>query len=200
VLLATAVTLWLGACASTPPAQIPAKAVVGLGEVRADLVAVKAQLNRTVDAAQVLASANPALLADAFGQFNTQVNQLDGQLKSLRERRMSMEAGSAAYFIKWGDDLAAVQSGPLRQTGFQQREAASARLEALKQQMRTARDGATPLLAELQDIQKYLTGNLTPQAVQSLVPTIRQAVAQRPGVVSSIDALTGQIDAILAGQ
>lgn len=136
---------------------------------------------------------------DLRPQFNAYVKALDTlDSKAGGVGAVADMAGdkSDRYFKNWDAQINTISDKDLREAGADRHQSAKdeyAKLRALDAELRVA---FRPYMGLLTDIKTSLTADLTPQGLQNAQPTIRKAIDGESAVLSRVDALVKQIDAM----
>ena len=188
----------LAGCSSNgKPAKESAQTVQGLGETRKALVRAKEQVNETTAAMNALASG--ADVKSNYARFNQAVAETQRQGEMARKRGAEMREQADAYIAAWQREMADVDNPELRAGVEARREKVRQNFDAIRTAAQATRDAYEPYMKDLQDIQKVLSMDLTPQGVQTVRPVIDKANADARVVNARLDALIAQLDNVSAG-
>lgn len=188
----------LAGCGPNDPAkERSAKAVSGLRDTREELAAARTQVDKTQAALDRLQTA-PADRRLEFDAYKEQVKAIESQAKSIAERTADMQSRGAEYQQKWAADAAQL-SDPSLKANVQSRAAkVRGRYVIIAAKGQAARAAYQPYIRDLTDVQTFLSGDLSPAAVQSAGPVIQKARADGQLLKQKLDDLSGELDSVAA--
>jgi hypothetical protein len=202
LLLIVPACLALAGCSSdggdakkTAGEQRSAAAVGGLKETRADLVAGRAQIEKTVAAMNAMRD-NQGALAAEFATFNEEIKKSDVHAQKTRARATDMRARAKAYQDKWRAEMATVDDPTLRSAANARADAVRDRYEGITTKAGEARAAYEPFMKQLKSVQTYLSNDLTPAGVQGASAVFDKATADAKTVTEKIDAVVAELDAV----
>ena len=179
-------------CASR---EISSQASSSLEPLRAQADRIEMHINRTGAAASDLLE-NPA------SDLTAQIDRLDQQTQSLqqtlnvgRQQAQSADASVTEYFNDWDQQLSTL-SEDLAKSGQARRNQATASFDKLRGDMRTFGEQARAYVAEMDESVRYLRTDKTSAGVKTVTGKIRQALNRQPALLSQLDNIQSQIDAI----
>jgi Protein of unknown function (DUF2959) len=138
-------------------------------------------------------------LSAVYKKFNSDVNDLAKSADRASKSAQAMRERQAAYLGKWQKEMETLQDPSLRSTLEQRREAVRASYERVRAAGQAVREAYDPFMANLQEIRKSLSIDLTPQTVDGARPAIGAAKADGPTLKQKIAALQAELDAIQSG-
>ena len=190
--------LLTGCSSNGKPAKESAQTVQGLGDTRKALVRAKEQVNETTAAMNALASGGGDMKSN-YARFSQAVAETQRQGEMARKRGADMREQADAYIASWQREMADVDNPELRAGVEARRERVRQNFDGIRTSAHAARDAYEPYMKDLQDIQKVLAMDLTPQGVQTVRPVIDKANADARIVNERLDALIGKLDNVSAG-
>ena len=191
--------LAIGCSSNGKPAKESAQAVDTLGDTRRALVEAKEQVNQTTAAMNALSSGGGADLKSNYAKFGRAVAETQEDAERARRRGADMRERADAYVARWQKEMSDVQNPELRAGAEARREKVKQNFERVQSAAHAARDAYQPYMNSLQDIQKVLAVDLTPQGVQTARPAIDQANAAARTLNERLDALIRELDDVSAG-
>jgi len=196
--LGCCLALLAGCSSNGKPAKESAQTVQGLGDTRKALVRAKEQVNETTAAMNALSSGGGDVKSN-YARFNQAVAETQRQREMARKRGAEMREQADAYIAAWQREMADVDNPELRAGVEARREKVRQNFDAIRTSAQATRDAYEPYMKDLQDIQKVLGMDLTPQGVQTVRPVIDKANADARVVNERLDALIAQLDNVSAG-
>jgi hypothetical protein len=186
----------VGGCGSSNPgAERSAKAVAGLRETRDELVASRAQIDKTQAALDRLQTA-PGDRRLEFDAYKEQVKATEGQAKSIAERTADMQSRGAEYQQKWAADASQLSDPSLKATVQQRAAKVRGRYVIIGAKGQAARAAYQPYIRDLQDVQTFLSGDLSPAAVQAAGPVFQKARSDGQVLKQKLDDLSAELDTV----
>jgi hypothetical protein len=189
--------LVVGGCATT--SEVPPQAVSQLLGMRNELIDGKAQIQKTTGAAKDLVDNPRQDIQPQVNAFRTQVTQLSKDALQTRQAAASAQARAEDFFANWEKQLQTM-SGSLAEGGQQRRTESMASFQQLRDRLTGVRTQFQPVLADLQEAERYLGTDPTAAGLKVAAPTIKKALGREPAVLKSIDELIAQIDVVRGGK
>ncbi len=185
-------------CGTTSGYKQADKTGAGIAEFRDEIVNGKKAIDETVkslDQIVVTATTDPR---KAFEQYSKSVANLESAANKARKRGEEMKEQGKAYFAQWEKELADVQNAEIRTL-------AATRKAKLQETFDTIRTAAEPLkvqfepwMADLKDLQKYLSNDLTIAGVDAAKSLIAKTRAHGAEVQKSMDSLLAELNTVSA--
>jgi hypothetical protein len=107
-------------------------------------------------------------LRPQFEKFSAAVGKADSLVTSIREADETLQARSTVYFDNWDQELAAIQNDDIRASGQARKLEVLSRCNNVRNNCLTAQTQASPLLSDLNDIQRFLSSDLTPGGLTAI--------------------------------
>jgi chromosome segregation ATPase len=187
-----------GCSSNGKPSKASAQTVQGLGDTRKALVRAKEQVNETTSAMNALASGGGDMKSN-YARFSQAVAETQRQREMARKRGADMREQADAYIASWQREMADVDNPELRAGVEARRERVRQNFDSIRAAAQSTRDAYEPYMKDLQDIQKVLGMDLTPQGLQTVRPVIDKANADARVVNERLDALIAQLDNVSSG-
>lgn len=103
-----------------------------------------------------------------FDQYKKDVSAVVGFLSRAESNLKAVRAEGQAYFAEWEKQAAAIQDPELKEASEARRAKLTEALEEIGKAMDAARTELAPFVATIQDVQTYLSNDLTPAGVDSI--------------------------------
>jgi hypothetical protein len=165
-------------------------------QLRADLVASKDQVDRSLGALKELTDPNQSDLAAAYKRFNEQVTRMNQQSQKVKAEADAMRQAREAYFAKWDARLAATENPTIRAESESKRARLRAGQEKIAADAASAREAYQPFIIALEDTRKYVGTDVSKEAVSVLAPTAKKAQQDGALLKQRIDAVIADLDAV----
>ena len=104
-----------------------------------------------------------------------------------------------AYIAKWQKEMETVQDPSIKASLQQRRDAMSANFQKVRNSAQGVREAYQPFLAQLKEIQKALSVDLSPAALPGLKPSMEKANAQGQTLKQKIAEVKSELGDIAAG-
>lgn len=187
-----AFVLLTSGCASTP-ADRAAGMSRNVSQTGKDLEASRQAVS------QCLSTLNQ-LITQPSGDMRSQLNAYLDSVKSLNRISDKVDASvktmmdnSQIYFADWGNQIAAINDGTLKQLSTDRKQQAVNGLAELKKSIDQVRETYKPLAKDLDDIGLYLGNNLTSDGIAAMKPKLDnvklEALRVRDALAGSATAL-----------
>jgi chromosome segregation ATPase len=197
VMLVVPAYVALSGCSSgskkTEGEQRTAAQVGGLKDTRAELVAGKAQIDKTLASMNAMRD-NQGVLQTEFATFNEEMKKTDAQSQKIRARAADMRTRATQYQAKWRDEMGKVEDPNLRAAATARANKVRERYDGITAKAQEARAAYEPFMKQLKSVQTYLSNDLTPAGVQSAASVFDQATAEGKTVTAKIDAVVAELD------
>jgi methyl-accepting chemotaxis protein len=184
-----------GGCASTGY-QKAGKASDQMGDLKAELERGKVQIDATTAALNNLTKATDPQAA--YKAYEKELKKTQDQAKRVDQRAHEMRKRGAEYFKQWEEQVAALGSDELRRRATERREELTAAFQKISEASEALDEAYEPFMADLVDIENYLSADLTPQSIQLISDLIEQAVQEAAVVNQRVDDVIKQIDDTVA--
>jgi hypothetical protein len=188
---AMAVALIITGCASTAgynQGNLTAANIQSTGDRIADL---PGQLDNTLASLNGLVNQPQADLRPQYKEFAADVAGVQSAAKSLATARSDMAAKQKDYFAKWDQEIAQIQSPDIRARSQARRDAVAQNMTSLKTSYAQADMAFKPFLVDLQDVQKYLSVDLTPGGIAAIKDPVAKANQDVVPLKASLTKLAG---------
>jgi uncharacterized protein YlxW (UPF0749 family) len=174
------------------------KTGASIAEFRDEILNVK----KEVDAAMVALDQVVATAASdprkAFKDFEKAVPRVDSAAKKAKKRAEDMRAKGQEYFKQWEAELATLNNEEVRKLAEERKAKLQKTFESIKNFMDPAREQFTAWQADLQDLQKYLSNDLTIAGVDAAKDLIAKTKTEGQGVQKTLDKVIAELNTIVA--
>ncbi len=186
--IATVAALWAG-CASSGY-QKGEKTASHLESTAAEIELGKARVQIALDTLNDLMQKPSEDLRPQYKAFSSAVSKVAATARRVNAKAEAMAAAGQAYAAKWDEQMATIASPDIRARSEARKAAVMASLAQVQTEYQQTKASFNPFLADLEDIDKALSLDLTPAGVDSLADEARKANAQGADLIKSLDALT----------
>jgi hypothetical protein len=186
------------AASATPPRSAAAEAV-GPAHLRADLLQAKQHVNSALASLRRLTDPAAADLQAPFNKYSNDLSALEQQAEKMRRESNKMRESQSQYFAGWEEKVSEIDNPTIRASAEDRRSRLRQAQERLTTKSGEVRDAYEPLLRDMQDVRKFLAGDLSKQSI-SMVADAANKVQQSGAVLNQkIDALVAELDALDSG-
>jgi hypothetical protein len=196
--LAAGSTLLFTGCGSTSGYKQADKTGQGIADFRAEVMNAKKAIDDTVKALDQVAVTAATDPRKAFEQFSKSIANLESAAAKTRKRGEDMKAQGQAYFAQWEKQLAEVKNEDIRKLAAERKAKLSETFENIKKVTEPLKAQFDPWMADLKDLQKYLSNDLTIAGVDAAKSLFAKAKASGLEVQKSMDALVAELNTVAA--
>ena len=178
--------------ASAPPRPID--------KVRAGIVSVNSQFEKSSQSAQDVtnASAGGSFRSDR-GRFSKDLESLDVAVAQLRSDAVELRERATEYLALWsGQKVTVTASGAVGGYPDQRRAQVKAKYDQMVADMQQANRGASPLMADMKELEKKLAGGRDEAQSQSLRSQSNRISEETAQVRSHLDSALKTLDELTA--
>jgi hypothetical protein len=194
VLLAT---MALIGCSSNPKGpERSAKAVESFKDTREHLADAGKQVGVTNESLLKLTTASAGDLRPVFNNFAENVRKMQDMAKEARERAEAMRAKTDAYTAQWQKEFSTISDEELRRTSEKRVAAAKAEFERVRTAATDVKGAYQPYMQGLQDVQTYLTNDLTADGVRSIGTKANDTIRKGETLQQRIAGLQSELDSL----
>jgi hypothetical protein len=196
VLLAGLASL-LSGCSSTGYKKAD-KTGEGIAQYRKEVVNMKKAVDTTLtcmDQIEITANSNPR---PAFERFTKSVAKLDAAASKAAKRSAQMKAEGQAYFRQWEEQMAQVNNPEVKRLAQERKTKLWAAFDGIRSAAEPLKTKFDPWLADLKDLERYLSNDLTVAGVDAARGLFSKAKADGAEVDKAIDALVAELNTIAA--
>jgi flagellar biosynthesis/type III secretory pathway protein FliH len=185
--------------AAGTPSRSAAAEAVGPTHMRADLMKGKQHVNSALSQLRLLTNPTTTDLNAPFNKYSNDLAALEQHAEKMRKESDKMRESRSEYFATWEDKVSEIDNPTIRASAEARRSRLRDAQERLTTKSGEVRDAYAPLMRDMQDVRKFLAGDLSKQSV-SMVSDAANKVQQSGDVLNQkIDALVAELDALDAG-
>ncbi len=174
------------------------KTGAGIAQFRQEIAKAKLAVDDTVKSlgqVAVTADTNPR---DAFKQFSKSLANLESTAAEAKKRAAEVKAQGQAYFANWEKQLAQLKNPEIKTLAVQQKAKLQASFDSIRTAAAPLKAQFDPWLSDLQDLQKYLSNDLTISGVDAAKPLFAKTQTEGFEVQKSMDALVAELNTVAA--
>lgn len=194
--------LLLAGCA-TAGYQRADRTAQSMDSARQNMAQMSESIDKTTASLRSLINREGGDLRPAFRDYSSNVQQL----RAISERTIAnaerMREQGLSYFREWQGQLQKIRTDELQSISQERLEAARDDYEAIRDSLWRARQAYAPYIRDLTDIERFLSVDLTPGAVERLRPTADRAINASDNVKRELqDAMNSadRVSAIFTGR
>lgn len=125
-----------------------------------------------------------------FNKFNSAVNTLESLSKDMAGKSETMQKKGTAYFQKWDEELAHIQSEDIRSRSAARKTEVVQGFERVQANYQNTSVALSPFMTRLTDIRTALSTDLTPAGLASIRGSVDSAKAEGATVQQSLRSLS----------
>ncbi len=183
---------------SSPGYKTAEAKVESLGAVRTELDQGKKQIGVVVAALEQVVTTGSTDPRPAYDKFVAELANLESTAANVKSRAESLQVQGKEYFQAWQTQLEGVQSAELRASSAQRQAQAKERFEKVRANSQIAKASYQPFMSNLGDIKKVLAVDLNASGIASIAPVVARTKETAQGVVTAVDNVIVEIDAVAA--
>lgn len=196
VLLVSLLAVVVGCSSSGKQATETTKAVESFSSTRTSLDKGVAEIDKALASLDQLAAGGD--LQKSFKSYSAAVEDVESAGKKAHDRAQSMRQRVEAYVTRWQAEIDQMQDPAIKEGLVQRREAVRANFDDVRAAVDEVREAYQPFLRHLQEIQRALALNLTPQTVAGLQPAFESAKSAGANLREKANALRSALDQVVA--
>lgn len=133
---------------------------------------------------------NPAAdMKPQFSKFDSAVNNLESLSKDIAGKSGAMQKKGTAYFQKWDEELARIQSEDIRSRSAARKAEVVQGFDRVQANYQATSVALAPFITRLTDIRTALSTDLTPAGLDSIRGTVGSAKMEGVSVQQSLRSL-----------
>jgi DNA-binding XRE family transcriptional regulator len=161
--------------ASAPQAFTQEQLATSMKEVRLEAGQTRDQLAKTLAALTTLTKQEKGDMRPAYEAFTAEVPKTEKAAATTRTRVAWMQGDGMKYFEDWQTTISSINNESLRKKSQKRLDAVKKSYGKVIVEFKEAAEKFKPLLADLNDIQKVLSTDLTAKGVKGLRSTVSSA-------------------------
>ena len=135
-------------------------------------------------------------LRPQFKNFNSCLANLESGMQRVAGLRSGMAQNGKTFFDEWDKQLSAIRNEDIKARSEARKAEVSQQLMNIKRSYAETEGNFKPLLSDLQDVQKYLSVNLTTGGLNAIKEPAAKATADAARVKASITILADRFKAL----
>lgn len=157
---------------------------------------VSAQLDSTIKAMNALVDAPQSDLRPQFKDFSSSLASLQAGVQRVASLRSAMAENGKTFFDEWDQQLAVIKNEDIKARSEARKAEVSQKLMDIKRSYAEAETAFKPLMSDLQDVQKYLSVDLTTGGLDAIKEPAAKATADAAKVKTTIASLADSFKAL----
>lgn len=139
------------------------------------LAALPGQIDQTLASLNDLVNNPQADLRPQYGQFAANLAQMESASKEIATARNAMGEKGKEFLAKWDEQLAQIQNPDIKARSQARRDDVAQRLQQIKTGYAQSCSAFKPFMADLKDVQKYLSVDLTTAGIAAIKDPVAKA-------------------------
>ncbi len=174
------------------------KVGASIAEFRDEIVTVKKEVDNTMAALDKIVTTAATDPRKAFKDFDKAIPQIDDAAKKAKKRGEDIKARGQAYFKAWEKELADMNNAEIRKLAEERKAKLEETFGKIRTSMEPVRDQFNTWLADLKDLQKYLSNDLTISGIDAAKELIGKTKTEGQAVQKSMDKVIAELNTIVA--
>ena len=174
------------------------KTGAGIAECRDEIVNGKKAIDASMKSLSAIAATANTDPRKAFKQYTKDLDKLESTAAKIRKRAQSMREQGQAYFKQWEKELAEVNNPEIRNLAASRKAKLQETFESIRKYTEPLKAQFDPWMADLKDLQKYLSNDLTIGGVDAAKGLFSKTTSGGMEVQKSMDALLAELNTIAA--
>jgi hypothetical protein len=191
-------TVALTGCSSTAGYKQADKTGAGIADFRVEITKAKAAVDDTVKALGQVAVTAHTDPRSAFEKFTKSLANLESTSAKAKQRGEDMKAKGKAYFSTWEKELEQIKNPEIRALATEQKVKLQSAFESIRTVSAPLKEQFDPWMSDLQDLQKYLSSDLTVSGVDAAKGLFAKTQTEGFEVQKSMDALVAELNTVAA--
>ncbi len=193
-----AVQLFITANVSAQGYKLADKTGASIAEFRDEILNVKKEVDAAMVALDKVVASAASDPRAAYKEFAKSVPRVDDAAKKAKKRAEDMKERGQAYFKDWEKEMAAVSNPDVRKLAEERKAKLQSTFDSIRTFMEPARDQFNTWLADLKDLEKYLSNDLTIGGIDAAKELIAKARTEGQGVQQTLDKVIAELNTIVA--
>jgi SMC interacting uncharacterized protein involved in chromosome segregation len=158
------------------------------------------ELTTRVDA--TLASLNDLVgspqpdLRPQYKAFNSNLKSLDSTAKEITKKRMAMGDEGKQFLAKWDAEIAQINNEDIKTRSQNRKTEVNEKLQAIKRSYAEAEVAFRPFMGDLNDVQKFLSVDLTTGGLNSIKDIVTKATQHAVPLKQTLAKLSSDFKAL----
>jgi hypothetical protein len=183
-------------CSSAKGPDRTARVVESFRATRGQLAEASKQVGTTSDSLRTLTSAGAGDLRPMFDDYVENVRKTQAMADKARNRAEAMRANAESYTAQWQKELSKISDEELRLASEQRAAAAKADFDRVRIAAGDVKGAYAPYRQGLQDVQQYLTNDLTADGARSIKTKADDTITKGEALQQRIASLEKELDAL----
>ncbi|HEX3358693.1 MAG TPA: DUF2959 family protein [Tepidisphaeraceae bacterium] len=172
-------------------------AVNTMADTRAEIVKAQNQIYGTLNTLREIQKPASDLKA-GFETLKTQIADIRAQRDVIRDRGDDMRTRSAAYQNAWRDEIMKITDPTLQGTAKERADDVGTMYQQLIADATEAKADYEPFIRKLDELQTYLSNDLTRAGVEKAKPSFDDAIAQGETLHAKVNDLVREMNILTA--
>jgi|CZKM01.1.fsa_nt_gi hypothetical protein len=195
---ALAAAVLMTGCGTTSGYKQADKTGAGIAEFRDEIIKGKIAIDSTMTALdQIAASANTDP-RKPFEGYSKALGNLESTANKVKKRGQEMKEQGQAYFKQWEQQVTEVKNPEIRNLAEQRKAKLQETFDSIRKYTEPLKVQFDPWMSDLQDLQKYLSNDLTISGVDAAKGQFAKTRADGMEVQKSMDGLVAELNTIAA--
>ena len=139
------------------------------------IAALPGQLDKTLASLNNLVSQPQPDLRPQYKEFAANVAAVQSSAKDLATARAKIASDQTEFFARWDQEITQIQNQDIKAASQKRRDEVARNLTAIKTSYAQTDMAFKPFLADLSDVQKYLSVDLTPGGIAAIKGPVAKA-------------------------
>lgn len=188
---------FLGGCATTGMDR-SVKASNSIQDEDKEIRKLIVQIDATGSSLDALMVVGAPDLKKPFDAYSQNVNKLDSEGKRTVKRMDDMKARNSDYFTEWEKQGDTYTNPQIRELSDERRVKLAGIYAQIPEAGMGVKGAFYAYLADLKEIQRYLSNDLTPKGLEAITPVTTKTIQDREALKASLVPLLAALDAVNA--
>jgi hypothetical protein len=150
----------------------------------------------TNESLQALTAASGGDLRPLFNKYAENVRKTQDMANAARDRAQAMREHTDDYVAQWQKEVSSISDEQLRQMSQQRAAKAKTEFDRIRSVAQDARAAYDPYMQGLQDVQQYLTNDLTAGGIQTIKPKADDTIRKGQTLEQKLADLQTELDGL----
>ena len=190
-----AATGLLAGCASSGY-ETGTKTAKNIQKAAGKITELTTQVDSTLASLNDLVGSPKPDLRPQYKTFASNLKSLESTATEITEARMAMGEKGKEFFAKWDAEIAQINNEDIKARSQSRKDEVNAKLQSIKRSYSEAEVAFKPYLADLRDVQKFLSVDLTTGGLASIKDIVGKATQHAVPLKQSLSKLAADFQSL----
>jgi len=194
-LILTAATALIAGCA-TSGYESGTKTAKNIQKASGKIAELNTQVDTTLAALNDLVGSPKPDLRPQYKTFASQMKDLESTASEITKARMAMGEKGKEFFAKWDAEIAQINNEDIKARSQSRKDEVNQKLQTIKRSYSETEVAFKPFAANLRDVQKFLSVDLTTGGLASIKDVVGKATQNAVPLKQALTKLAGDFQSL----